>query len=400
MIKVILGPPGTGKTTTLINICKEALLDGTDRSRMGYLTFTRKAAGEAIHRATHDFGTSRDLPYFRTIHSLAFWSLRLSKQQVFSNQHLGSFARKHGYEFTTKNSFAEDGTFIGRTLDDKAFFLINLARNKTLNLETLQPELRDLDTDISYVSNMNDKYHKFKQEYKLIDFTDMLYQYYQLPLDKIPELDLLCIDEAQDLSTLQWLCVQRLIHRAKQVYIAGDDDQAIYEWSGANVQMFIEYAKTYQTRVLDFSYRFGHDIHLCGQLIIEKCKQRLKKQYGHKGFVDTIYRVSTGLFSIVGTTYYLARSFYLLKEIIDIAEDENWSWSYTTDKKNTPIKVGTIHSVKGGEADNVVLLTDVPQATFEQIDSDAEHRVWYTAVTRTRKNLYIVEPRTQYYYDI
>jgi superfamily I DNA/RNA helicase len=58
------------------------------------------------------------------------------------------------------------------------------------------------------------------------------------------------------------------------------------------------------------------------------------------------------------------------------------------------ITVSTIHGSKGGEADNVVLYTDLSTAADAamQINPDDMHRVFYVGVTRTRKNLYIVEP--------
>jgi hypothetical protein len=58
------------------------------------------------------------------------------------------------------------------------------------------------------------------------------------------------------------------------------------------------------------------------------------------------------------------------------------------------ITASTIHGSKGGEADNVVLFTDLSAAADNamQINPDDMHRVFYVGVTRTRQNLYIVEP--------
>ena len=58
------------------------------------------------------------------------------------------------------------------------------------------------------------------------------------------------------------------------------------------------------------------------------------------------------------------------------------------------ITVSTIHGSKGGEADNVVLFTDLsPAADKEMADNpDDMHRVFYVGVTRTKHSLFIVEP--------
>ena len=58
------------------------------------------------------------------------------------------------------------------------------------------------------------------------------------------------------------------------------------------------------------------------------------------------------------------------------------------------IKLSTIHGAKGGEADNVVLYTDLTVAAEESMERDADsiHRVFYVAVTRSKQNLFIMEP--------
>ena len=66
MKTIVLGPPGTGKTFTLLNKVEE-YLKNTDPDRVGYFAFTRKAANEAKDRAMKKFNLSEDdLPYFRT----------------------------------------------------------------------------------------------------------------------------------------------------------------------------------------------------------------------------------------------------------------------------------------------------------------------------------------------
>ena len=62
------------------------------------------------------------------------------------------------------------------------------------------------------------------------------------------------------------------------------------------------------------------------------------------------------------------------------------------------IRLSTIHGAKGGEADNVVLFTDITAAAEASMESDPDsmHRVFYVAVTRTRQNLYTLEP-TDFY---
>jgi DNA helicase-2/ATP-dependent DNA helicase PcrA len=69
-------------------------------------------------------------------------------------------------------------------------------------------------------------------------------------------------------------------------------------------------------------------------------------------------------------------------------------------KAEPKIKISTIHQAKGGESDNVILFTDVSHKVWENIDNDEEHRVWYVAVTRSKKNLFIVHEKSNKFYKL
>ena len=65
------------------------------------------------------------------------------------------------------------------------------------------------------------------------------------------------------------------------------------------------------------------------------------------------------------------------------------------------INVSTIHAMKGGEDDNIMLLTEsYPTATTDERLFDDEHRVFYTGVTRTRHNLHIIDTPSKYKYEL
>jgi superfamily I DNA/RNA helicase len=67
--------------------------------------------------------------------------------------------------------------------------------------------------------------------------------------------------------------------------------------------------------------------------------------------------------------------------------------------RGTPrIRLSTIHGAKGGEADHVIVITDLSsQFTREQeVNPDDINRLYYVGLTRTRKSLHIVYPQDQY----
>ena len=66
--------------------------------------------------------------------------------------------------------------------------------------------------------------------------------------------------------------------------------------------------------------------------------------------------------------------------------------------KKPRILLSTIHGVKGGEADNVILLTDLSRQTLKEYERvpDDVNRLFYVGATRTKKHLHIVEPKDIY----
>ena len=63
-----------------------------------------------------------------------------------------------------------------------------------------------------------------------------------LDVDDTPEFDVIFVDEAQDLSLIQWAMINKIEKDTGcDVWVAGDDDQAIFGWAGADVDSFINY---------------------------------------------------------------------------------------------------------------------------------------------------------------
>ena len=96
VVKKLLGPPGTGKTTTLLKFV-EAEMDTTAIDKIGYFSFTRKAANEARDRAMTKFKLDKkDFKWFTTLHSCGYHSINLEGRSVMKLSQYKNFADKVG----------------------------------------------------------------------------------------------------------------------------------------------------------------------------------------------------------------------------------------------------------------------------------------------------------------
>ena len=88
------------------------------------------------------------------------------------------------------------------------------------------------------------------------------------PLD----VDAALVDEAQDLSRLQWRVVRHAFTNAARLFVAGDDDQAIYQWSGADVESFLNLKG--EREVLGHSHRLPKLVKATAARVIARVARR------------------------------------------------------------------------------------------------------------------------------
>ena len=218
MKTIILGPPGTGKTTTLLNLVDQFIQDGVRPKQIGYFSFTKRAATEAATRAADKFGLDRDndLAFFRTLHSYAFNQLGMTKEKMLGADDYREFGEKCGIPIKTAKFSESDGTF---NSDNEYLTIINTAAVKRIDLLDYYDSRQNiLDIERSTLFLLSEELKRFKKEKGLKDFNDLLEDF--IAKESINKFKVLFIDEAQDLSLLQWEMVRKIWSRAEKTYIA------------------------------------------------------------------------------------------------------------------------------------------------------------------------------------
>ena len=244
----VIGPPGTGKTRKLLSTVQKYIDQGMSLKNIGYFAFTRKAANEARDRFLADnVGLSKkDLPYFQTLHSCAFKQLGLKEENVMQEEHYKKIGETCGIQI--KYAKHETNQWNGIFSSDSEYLsLINLAKVKQITPQ----EQFNLNEHLTWIDGyklnaISTEINNYKKTYGLIDFNDMVEKF--LFEGNSPKLKVIFVDEAQDLSLIQWAMLKKLIDDSNKynedtldVWIAGDDDQAIFGWAGADVDSFIKW---------------------------------------------------------------------------------------------------------------------------------------------------------------
>ena len=314
----VVGPPGTGKTRRLLNNVQRYSDIGVPLNKIGYFAFTRKAAGEARDRflKVKTELTKKDIRYFQTLHSLAFNTLGLKEENVMQELNYKVIGETCGIQI--KYASYETNNWNGIFSSDSEYLsMINLARVREISvMDQLDRNEHLSRIERDKLDAIEQEINSYKKVFGLIDFTDMIQKF----LDKgvSPKFDVIFVDEAQDLSLIQWSMIKKIEKDTDcDVWVAGDDDQAIFGWAGADVDSFINWEA--QEIPLKQSERVPTIIQKKALHVIDRIQEnRIDKEYFPKaesGEIFERYKLSDIDMS-KGDWLILTRTKSLLKPVI------------------------------------------------------------------------------------
>tara|TARA_R100001480_G_scaffold30410_2_gene41418 strand:- start:167 stop:1594 length:1428 start_codon:yes stop_codon:yes gene_type:complete len=260
----IYGPPGTGKTFRLLRRVKAYVRTGTPYHKIGYFAFTKKAAGEAKERIDVN---EKELPYFQTLHAFCFHLLNKNEEDIIQPHHYEALGKMLNVRVSFNDKYNEEQTHF-LTCNNPYFQMIGKAINKDIDIrEEFDLNEHDRkDIDWNTLSHIYINLQEYKKKMHLLDFNDLIKQ--AIKSDKFPKFKAIFIDEAQDLSPLQWQLYDKLRENCEDMYLAGDDDQAIFAWAGADVNRFIK--EPANERVLRYSRRVSRAVQEQSQIAVSK----------------------------------------------------------------------------------------------------------------------------------
>ncbi|RBD98990.1 DNA helicase II, partial [Xanthomonas oryzae pv. oryzae] len=283
---LVLAGAGSGKTRVLIHrIAWLNEVQGVPNHGIFAVTFTNKAAGEMRHRTDLQLRNGSRGMWIGTFHGLAHRLLRLHWQDARlpeGFQVMDSDDQLRLVKRVVQALELDESKYPPKQLS----WWINEQKDEGRRPQHIQPEPNDDWTEVR--RQVYAAYQDRCDRSGLLDFAELLLRAHELLRDTPALLAHyrarfreILVDEFQDTNAIQYAFVRVLAGESGNVFVVGDDDQAIYGWRGAkveNVQRFLKDFPGAQTVRLEQNYRSSANILGAANAVIAHNPDRIGKQ--------------------------------------------------------------------------------------------------------------------------
>jgi len=368
----LFGGPGSGKTTALLDRVEDLLEDGTVSQRdVLVVSYTRAAAAEIRERLAERLDENpRALKgNVCTMHAKAYELLDLSRNDVVGESDKEEFCEDYGIDFEDEYGGGGRRTARSTTLGNKIIATSQWLQRTRRDVSDWYDvpfqwdveEIR-LPPDVDPNAQDGGKYtptwpsddervdvpeairawRNYKGDQGVVGFADMLERVKQRSL--LPNVDYLVIDEFQDITKLQYDVYEEWKPYMQKVLIAGDDDQVVYSWQGADPALLLE-EEVDEDVILPNSYRLPSNVLNAVNKEIRHIDQRQDKDLKPRteggaveaktnaSMLDVVRMVRRALVEGDGTIMVLFRARYQMFQFIDEFITEGVPFTSLTDQR-------------------------------------------------------------------
>lgn len=286
---LILAGAGSGKTRVLTHrVAHIIALGKAAPDEVLAVTFTNKAAREMesrIFKLLSEMKVSLFEPlWISTFHSFCNRLLR---------QHIELLDYKPGFNIYDDS---DQLSLIKRVMNqlninDKTHPAKNFRnRINSAKMWALSPDEVSKSSFLFLDEKSIEVYRLYEQEMKranCLDFGDLLFKVYDLfrmypdVLNMYQEkFKYILVDEYQDTNHIQYLLVQMLAGKHRNLCVVGDEDQSIYSWRGADISNILDFEKDFpETKIvkLEENYRSSNNIVSAATALIKNNSERKDK---------------------------------------------------------------------------------------------------------------------------
>jgi DNA helicase-2/ATP-dependent DNA helicase PcrA len=281
---LVLAGAGSGKTRVLTERIAYLIRErGVSPERILAFTFTNKAAGEMRARVERLLAR-RDLPFWiGTFHATG---LRILRREA---NHIGLQRNFAVYDEDDSLGLIRDivkGK--GWSLDENPPGVIRdrISRWKCALIPPDEASGQATDLEEERSAKVFESYTAGLRASNALDFDDLIARVVELftAHPRVREryarqFRYVLVDEFQDTNTIQMLMIDALASHHRNLFVVGDDDQAIYGWRGATVENILQFDTVYDDAVvirLEENYRSTN-------AILEAANHLIGHNKGRKG---------------------------------------------------------------------------------------------------------------------
>ncbi|MFN7826261.1 MAG: ATP-dependent helicase [Pseudobdellovibrionaceae bacterium] len=286
---LILAGAGSGKTRVLTFRMAALITQGhAAPDEILAVTFTNKAAREMearIFKILSEMGISlRENLWVSTFHSFC---VRVLRQHIHLLDYQPYFAIYDDSDQLSQIKKVMNSLNISDKIHPAKSFRNRINTAKMLGLD---PQQAEKSPKVFFDQKTIEVYKAYEFEMKkanAVDFGDLLMKVYEL-FRMYPEIleqyqdkfKYIMVDEYQDTNHIQYLLVQQLAQKTRNLCVVGDEDQSIYSWRGADIQNILDFEKDFpEAKVvkLEENYRSTGTIVKAATAVIKNNSQRKDK---------------------------------------------------------------------------------------------------------------------------
>ena len=283
----IVACAGSGKTTILTHLLAKRVLTGEIANTNKLLCTTYSRAGaiemeERIEKLFKQLGIRSTI----TVKTLHAFYLMVLKHFGFTVDVIDNSTRMRFILESCRGAGIGLGDEDLQLIDSLLSYQINNLLSDDALVKSYVYTLENVNK--AQYTAIRSGYNKRKEEKRLIDFDDMqLYMYNLLVNQRREDMLAYCrahwtdfyVDEAQDISKIQFAILRELITDHDKMVFIGDDDQCVYEWRGADPSIILDICGVYdiQRFILSTNYRcYGNIVRPAARGIANNTKRSEK----------------------------------------------------------------------------------------------------------------------------
>lgn len=417
---LVIAGAGSGKTYTIINKISYLIENNIYKDdEILVISFTNESVKDIISRIKYQNVA------IKTFHKLGLEILKdknisiapANLLEYIINEYINSYGKYHHLtNKKIKRILLENDTNSFKKLIITFINLYKSNNENIYNLFNLYKKSHFITKD--YLKIILDIYTIYKNELEssgMLDFNDMI----TMATQKInagiinTNYKFIIIDEFQDTSLIRFKLIYSILKKNNaKLFAVGDDYQSIYRFSGCDLSIFLnlkDFLPNIKIINLEYNYRNNQTLINVANSFIMKNKKQIKKHTiclkdkvkpikivffkDKKIIIEQVLKNISGSITILGRNNKDKDNYYI--------------------KTNDDIKYLTIHSSKGLEDDNIILINlenktnSLPSKitnhylldyiiSKDKYPYEEERRLFYVALTRSRNNVYLIVPYTNY----